>query len=171
MKFQHCIIINSSSQVCFPYFHMESFYVKRRFIMNVHKMILRFHLLYLFSTEIFFLSRFNLVSGACKSLQALRSIFQFCRLTPSPRPGYGCLYAAIVFRPLWPSYFWQHLFYFSQESYQIITMSPRSSGKSQFCNDATQGAGIICTLLFVRGFFFIFLAISVLRIAQRHNIS
>ena len=44
MKFQHCIIINSSSQVCFPYFHMESFYVKRRFIMNVHKMILRFHL-------------------------------------------------------------------------------------------------------------------------------
>ena len=169
MKFQHCIIINSSSQVCFPYFHMESFYVKRRFIMNVHKMILRFHLFVsLLHWDLLpFLVQSGL-SGACKSLQALRSIFQFCRLTPSPRPGYGCLYAAIVFRPLWPTYFWQHLFYFSQDSYQNITMSPRSSGKSQFCNDATQGAGIICTLLFVRGFFFIS---SNLSIAQRHNIS
>ena len=131
-------------------------------------MILRFHLFVslLHSDLLPFL-----VQSGLWHLQIIASFEEHFFLStdshPGPRPGYGCLYSAIVFRPLWPSYFWQHLFYTSRDSYQIVTMSPRSSGKSQFCNDATQG-GIICTLLFVRGV--LYLAILVLpNVTISHN--
>lgn len=87
-------------------------------------MILRFHLFVsLLHSDLLP----NLVQSGLWHLQIIASFeehfFHSADSHPGPRPRYGCLYSAIVLRPFWPSYFWQHLFNVSQDPYQVITMN------------------------------------------------
>ena len=84
MKFQPCII--NSSQVCFPYFYVECFYVKRRFMIKVHNdsKISPFCLSSPFRSSPFLGSIWSLaLANHCKLWGAF---FPFCRLTPRPPP-------------------------------------------------------------------------------------
>ena len=132
-------------------------------------MILRFHL---------FVSLLHsdllpyLVQSGLWHLQIIASFkehfFHSADSHPGPHPRYGCLYSAIVLRPFWPSYFWQHLFYISRDPYQVITMNVAHDEWKvsilQWCHPDSRGNGGLFAHIYLNGLFFLSLSCP-----TRHN--